>query len=189
MSGSRLARKPVVLLLSVVGALAVLVASRLTWVTGRVVGVAGEIPARVTGSDAAPGLVGLALVGLAAAVAAVTSGRVGRMIAAGALVLVPVVIAGLAIRVGADPGAVLLSSAAEGSAVTGGASPTGWVLAGGLAGSPFALAGLAVLRAGRRWSALGESPDGARSETSATTRTRSDWDRVSEGEDPTTTDG
>ncbi|GAA3615843.1 hypothetical protein GCM10022199_20200 [Marihabitans asiaticum] len=185
---SALARKPVVLLLCVAGAIIALVASRSTWVTGTVTAVTGEVPAAATGAEAAPGLVGLALVGLAAGVAAVTSGRAGRLVSAVALVLLSLALVGLALRAGLAPFAILSASHADGPERVVDASATPWPVLGAAAAAPFVLAAAGVLTGGRRWSALGEDPGGSRAQTAPNRPTgpaRSAWDRVSDGDDPT----
>lgn len=191
---SVLTRKLVVLLLALLGALVALAATRGVWVSGTVTDVAGATPAEATGGEAAPGLAGVALVGAAAAVAALTSGRVGRVVSALALLGVLVVVVVLVVRVLLDPASVLGSVAGGRSGTTAtlpaDASVTAWPWVAAASVVPFALAALGVLLAGGRWSALGADSSGGRSATVAggtgTGAPRSDWDRLSEGEDPTT---
>lgn len=190
---SRLADKRSVLALGVLGALVVLVASRPTWVEGTVVGAAGETAARATGAEAAPGLVGIALVGAAAAVAAVTAGRVGRVVAVVVLGLVALAVAVLAGRVLADPSGVLGSVAGSGAGAVGTSgevdatgAATAWPWVADVAALLFALAALGAAVGGRGWRALGEGGSRRATDRHAT---GSDWDRLTEGDDPTERDG
>lgn len=193
-----LTRKPVVVLLGVLGALVALAASRGVWLEGTVLDVAGPIRAEATGTEAAAGLAGVALVGVAAAVAAATSGRVGRIVAAVALLAVVLVVVVLVGRVVADPDGILGSVAGSRSGTTGtleaGARTTPWPWVAALSGIPFALAAVGTLLARGRWQALGAAADDARGDTRpagrdvAEPRERTDWDRISEGDDPTDQD-
>lgn len=188
---SRLTSKPVVLLLGILGALVALAASRGVWIEGTVDDVAGVTRAQATGTEAAAGLAGLALVGAAAAVAAVTSGRVGRVVASLTLLAVVVVLVVLVGRVLLDPAGILgtAAGARSGTSATleATASTTAWPWVAALGAAPFALAAAGALLAGGRWQALGAA---GRSETDRTeaASTSSDWERLSEGEDPTDED-
>ncbi|MBM6546509.1 Trp biosynthesis-associated membrane protein [Janibacter sp. YIM B02568] len=191
----RLTRKPVVLLLAVLGALVALAASRGVWIEGTVVDIAGTTRAEATGTEAAAGLAGLALVGAAAAVAAVTSGRVGRIVAALALVAVVAAIGVLVGRVVLDPEGILgtVAGSRSGTSATldATATTTPWPWVAALAVIPFALAALGALLAGTRWQALGASAGRSetdRTESAGTTADSSDWERLSEGDDPTDED-
>ena len=73
-----LGRKVVVVLLAIAGGIVLLAAGRAEWITGTVDGVAGPVRDSALGTEAAPGLAGLALVAMAAAIASTTSGRVAR---------------------------------------------------------------------------------------------------------------
>lgn len=185
--------KPAVLVLGVLGAAVVVVAASRTWVTGRVSdAVLGSASLEVTGSEAAPGLVALALVVAAATVAALTTGRVARMLAlaldAGALLAA----AWLTVRVLLVPEAVLGPVAAAAAGRTGSlpttasASAWPWVALAALAGAG---AGVVLAVSGARsWSGLSsryDAPTGGGGVGSRGERVSSDWDRLSAGEDPT----
>lgn len=188
---SRLSSKPVVLLLGVLGSLVALAASRGVWIEGTVDDVAGVARAQATGTEAAAGLAGLALVGAAAVVAAVTSGRIGRIVASVALLAVVVVIAVLVARVLLDPAGVLGSVAGSRSGTSATldatASTTAWPWVAALGAAPFALAAAGALLAGGRWHALGAAGRRGTDRTDVAP-TSSDWERLSEGEDPTDED-
>ena len=188
----RLTSKPVVLLLGVLGALVALAASRGVWIEGTVDDVAGAARAQATGTEAAAGLAGLALVGAAAVVAAVTSGRVGRLVASVALIGVVVVIAVLVARVLLDPADVLGSVAGSRSGTSAlleaSATTTIWPWVAALAAVPFALAAAGALLSGGRWQALGATTARSGTDRTEPTSSTSDWERLSEGEDPTDED-
>lgn len=195
---SALGRKSVVVLLGVLGGILLLASSRTDWVTGHVADVAGPAATTATGSEAVPGLPGIALVAMAAVLAAVTSGRVGRVVAAVALLVGAAALVALPVRVLRDPAGVLGSVAGSRTGGTSSLEATGhatawpWVSVG--AAALLVLACLGVLLGRRTWRALGEDPGGSRSETDrsqgpAADRTSSDWDRLSDGDDPTTWDG
>lgn len=189
-----LTRKPVVVLLAIAAGIIMLAAGRADWITGTVDGVAGPMQASAVGSDAAPGLAGLALVAMAAAVAATTSGRIARWVSILAMVGVAVGVIALSVRAVLSAPEVLGTVAAEGSGATGTFEATGsanawpWVaVAGGVL--LLVAAGGAVV-GGRRWGALGgkyERPtgdDAAQVGGARGERVDSDWDRVTRGDDP-----
>lgn len=193
---SLLGRKVSVVLLSVLALVAVLVATRAVWLTGTVDGVAGPVFAQALGTDASSGLSAVALVGPAAAVAAVTAGRVGRWVALAVMAIGAAAIVGLSLRVVLGADVVLGQVAARASGATGAFEATAdatlmpWLaVAGGL------VQGLAVaggLVGGRRWGALGERYERPGGEDLAAgesgprgERVDSAWDQVSRGEDPT----
>ncbi|WP_338747797.1 Trp biosynthesis-associated membrane protein [Janibacter alittae] len=191
---SRLTRKPAVVLLAIAAGIIMLAAGRADWITGTVDGPAGPVRAIAVGSEAAPGLAGLALVAMAAAVAATTSGRIARWISILAMVGVGVGVSALSVRAVLSAPEVLGAVAAEGSGTTGTLEATGsasawpWVAVAGAVLLLVAAAGAVV--GGRRWGALGgryERPagDGATQVGGARgERVDSDWDRVTRGDDP-----
>lgn len=192
-------RKVVVVLLTVAGLIVVLAATRATWLTGTVEGVAGPVTAIAPGTEASSGLAAVALVGPAAAIAAVTAGRLGRPVALIVMALGALAVAGMSLRVVLQPHLVLGQVAARGSGGTGAfeaaaqVSAWPWVAVAGAALQLLAAVGGAL--GARRWSRLG-----ARYETGGATgaegdvpgsrgeRVESDWDRISRGEEPTGTD-
>ena len=189
-----LTRKPVVVLLAVAAGIVLLAAGRADWVTGTVDGIAGPVRASAVGTDAAPGLAGLALVAMAAAVAATTSGRVARWICIGALFAVGAGVIALSLRVLLDAPTVLGGVAASESGTTGqleaAASATTWPWVAIVASLLLVVSAVGAAAGSRQWASLGkkyerpggdDAPEvgGARGE-----RVDSDWDRVTRGDDP-----
>ena len=191
----RLARKGVVALLALLGALGILVSGFRPWVTGAVDdAVLGATRISATGTEVAPGLSAVALALGAAAIAVVAAGRIARVVA---VVAYAVCLAGavvLTVRVLADPSAVLGPVAASRVGRTGSvptvASATAWPWVA-LAAAAVALLGLVGAVVGLRiWGGpsdryevrLGgpEQVAGPRGE-----RVASDWDELSAGRDPT----
>ena len=181
-----------VVLLSAAALVVVLLATRATWLTGSANGVAGPVAAQAPGTEAVTGLAAIALVGPAAAVAAVTAGRIARWIALAVMAIGAISTIGVSLRVVLEPDLVLGQVAARGSGGTGAfeataeLSPWPWVAVAG--GALQLLAAAAGAVGGRRWQRLGgryeagADPDqvgGARGE-----RVDSDWDRVGRGEEP-----
>ena len=192
---SRLARKGVVALLALLGALGILVSGFRPWVTGSVDdAVLGGTPLSATGAEVAPGLGAGALAIGAAAIAVVAAGRVARVVAVVAYAACLGIAVALTVRVLADPSAVLGPVAASRVGRTGsvdavaGATAWPWVA---LAAAAVALLGLVGAVAGlrtwggpsRRYERPVEGADeaaGPRGE-----RVASDWDELSAGRDPT----
>lgn len=191
---SMLTRKPVVVLLAIAAGIIMLAAGRADWITGTVDGPAGAMQASAVGSEAAPGLAGLALVAMAAAVAATTSGRIARWVSILAMVGVGVGVIALSVRAVLSAPEVLGTVAAEGSGTTGTLEATGsasaWPWVAVVGAVLLLVAAVGAVLGGARWGALGgkyERPTGdeatqvggARGE-----RVDSDWDRVTRGDDP-----
>jgi uncharacterized membrane protein (TIGR02234 family) len=193
-----LTSKRIVLVLVLSAGCVILVAGSREWVSGSVQdGVLGASALHGRGSDIAPGALAAALVGLASAVAAATSGTVVRVVAACAALLAAVLGATVVISVLADPGGALGRLAAAGTgrsgtvAAYGRAGAWAWVaLAAMLA---MGVGGLGALVGGRHWRGLSSRydapvagpasrPDSAREPAP---RQESAWDQLSRGEDPT----
>jgi len=183
---SRLASKRMVLIVVLAAASVVLVSGSRQWVSGTVEDAAlGASALHGSGSDLAPGALAAALVGLASAVAAATSGRVVRVVAAGSALMAAVLGTTVIVLVLADPGAALGDLAAAGTgrsgtfAARGQAGVWAWAALGAML--VMGVAALGALLGGRRWHGLtsryeaGEPAAGPVSE----------WDRISRGEDPT----
>lgn len=181
---SLLRRRGVLVLLVVLGALVVVVTASRTWLTGAVDDVVlGRTSVSATGAEAAGGVVALALVVVAGAVASAAAGpraRVASLALTGLAAL-----AGIAsvVRVVLDPGSVLgpIAAAAAGRTGTIETSPDvgvwPWLAMLGFALAAAALAGLATIRRvdrglSSRYDAPGRPP-------------QSDWDQLTAGEDPT----
>ncbi|MFE5580898.1 TIGR02234 family membrane protein [Kitasatospora sp. NPDC056531] len=175
----------VMLLLTVLSAVLVLTAAGRDWAEGR----AGTLDVSVTGGKISELPGGLALVGLAAAVAVFAVRGVGRL-AVGALTLLAGLGAAAASVAGASDTAAL-DSAASGKLALAGSTATEvshsawpWVaLAGGLL---LALAGLITLRYGRGWPAMGSRYEAPTRKAPVKADTPGDlWKALDRGEDPT----
>lgn len=187
--------KPFVVLVTLVGALVLLAGGGRTWVSGTVDdAVLGASRVTATGTQVAAGVVALALVGAAAAVASTTSGRVLRRVTLVALALVGIAEGYAAVRVLLDPGAALGEVAARAAGRTGSvethAAATAWPWLALVAGLLLVVAAVAGWVGAASWRGLG-----ARYETGSTTagprgqRVGSDWDRLDDGDDPTAPTG
>lgn len=174
----------VLVLLVILGALVVVVTASRVWLTGSVDdAVLGARSVSATGADAAGGVVALALVVVAGAVASATAGPRARIVA---LVLTALaVLAGIlaVARVLLDPEAVLgpIAAAAAGRSgsleVHSTVNAWPWVAMLGFVVGGLALAGLTRVRRvapglPARYDAPGRAPE-------------SDWDQLTAGEDPT----
>lgn len=181
----------VVLAVVVLAGLLVVTASR-TWVEGRAaVEVVGSRDLLATGSQAAPGLVALALLSGAGVLAAATSGRVGRRVALGLLTLAAVSLVVTTILVIPRHEAILGEIGARAAGHTGtievSASLTPWVWVAVVCA--VLLLGASVLGWLGSGSWRGLSDRYARTDDGVAgprgERVASDWDRLSAGEDPT----
>jgi uncharacterized membrane protein (TIGR02234 family) len=166
-------------------ALAVLAASR-TWVTAVVPDLPGA-DVTVSGRQAAPVVVAVALVALAAAVVVATSGRVARVVGAVALVGAGVVVVAASLGVVRDPAGAVRPAVTEATGVTGASAAvdlSAWPWPAVAGGVLMALAGVVAAVAGRAWASPSrrfEVPSSsAPAADDATT-----WDALSRGEDPT----
>lgn len=179
-----------VVLLAILALAIVLLGVTRTWVTGTVRdAVLADSDVSVSGTSAAPAVLATALVGAAAIVAALTTGRIARFVAGVLAVLSGLVAIGATIIVLIDPAAAVRGRAAAITGHTGGVQVSAhlsfwpWVtLAGGVL---LAVTGVLSLVGARRWAGLSahyDAPGVARR------RTVSDWDKLSQGEDPTEDD-
>jgi uncharacterized membrane protein (TIGR02234 family) len=190
----RLTSKPTVLILMLGAAAVILVSGSREWVSGSVEDAAlGASQLHGRGAEVAPGVMALAMVGLAAAVAATTAGRAVRVLAAFSALLSAVLGATLVIVILADPGGALGQLAARGTGrsgtldVQGRAGPWVWVALAALL--VMGLGGLGALAGGRRWHGLSDrydvgEPDRQGAAGPATSGA-AQWDQLSRGEDPT----
>ncbi len=195
MSSSRLTSKLAVVLLALVGAGVLLASGGRVWVSGTVDdAVLGASRISGTGSEVASGVVALALVGAAAALASATSGAVVRRVTLVVLALAGIAEAVVAARVALAPDDSLGSIAARAAGRTGSiethASASAWPWVCVVAALLLVLAAVCGWSGARRWRGLGaryEAPStsaGARGQRVAT-----DWDRLDAGDDPTLRDG
>lgn len=164
-----------------------------TWVTGQVSDpILADTAVSVDGRDAAGGVLASALVAAAAALAAVTGGRVVRWVGAIALTASGVLTAVLTLPVLLDAASVVGEQAATQTGRTGSVEatgePTAWAYLSLLAGAVLVLAGAAAILGVRRWGGLSSRYDAPTEDTRTSRRAtveESDWDRLSRGEDPT----
>ncbi len=206
---SRLTSKAGVVLLALVGAGLLLVSGSQTWVSGTVDdAVLGSSRVTGSGSDVASGVVALALAGAAAAIAATTSGRVVRRVVIVVLALAALGSGVLVARVVADPSGVLGAVAARSTGRTGSiethATVTPWPFIAATGALLLLCTAVAAWLGSRRWRGLsarydapaapaapgrdGPTSRGTDARGSRGERVASDWERLSAGEDPTTTE-
>ena len=195
MNASRLTSKIAVVLLALVGSGILLASGGRVWVNGTVDdAVLGASRISGTGTEVASGVVALALVGAAAALASATGGAVVRRITLGVLTLAGIAEAVIAARVALAPedplGAIAAKAAGRTGSIETHATITAWPWACVVAGVLLVLASVAGWLGAGRWRGLGaryEAPTtsaGARGQRVAT-----DWDRLDAGDDPTLRDG
>lgn len=194
MTSSRLTSKLSVVLLALVGAAVLLVGGGRVWVSGTVNdAVLGASHISGTGSEVASGVVALALVGAAAALASATSGAVVRRVTLVVLALAGAAECVIAARVALSPGSSLGAIAAKAAGRTGSlethATASAWPAVCVVAALMLVLAAVAGWAGAGRWRGLG-----ARYETPSTSagargqRVATDWDRLDAGDDPTLRD-
>ncbi len=175
------------------GAALVLLTAGATWVRVRVAATtadgqeaaAAPLAASLTGSDLAPALAGLGLVGLAGVVAIAATRRLGRVVVGALVVLAGVAIAVVAGRLAADPLPAVRAASQVRDLVPGATADlrdlrrtfAPWLAT--CAGVLLALGGLLVALRGHTWSALS-----ARYRTPAA-RPVDAWEAIDRGDDPT----
>ncbi len=182
----RLTSKRTVLVLVLAAASIILVSGSREWVSGSVDDVvlgAGALHGR--GSDVAPGALAAALVGLASAVVAATSGSVMRVVAACSALLAALLGATVVVSVLVDPRGALGNLAAAGTGRSGTLAAHGqagsWAWAALAAMLVMGIGGLAALVGRRRWCGLSSRYDAGEPAAGH----GSAWDQLSRGEDPT----
>lgn len=195
MSRPRLTSKLTVVLAALVAAGTLLASGGRVWARGTVDdAVLGASRVSGTGSELASGVVALALVAAAAAVASTTSGRLVRRLTLVVLGLAGLGEGWLAARILLDPGHSLGAVAARSAGRTGTlethATTTAWPWVCLVASLLLALAAAAGWAGAGRWRGLGaryEAPSGAAETTAGARgqRVASDWDRLDAGDDPT----
>ncbi|HEU5144457.1 MAG TPA: Trp biosynthesis-associated membrane protein [Dermatophilaceae bacterium] len=164
------------------------------WVTGTASDVLSTGTTEVTGGQAAPGVVGLALVAAAALLGLSTGGRIARAVSATALVLAALGSLALVGLVVADPDRAVAAEVARELARTtapnasGSATVLGWL---SLVAAALLSAGAVVAAlSSRSWAGLsGRYERGDRSEAGPRGEVRTSWDELTEGGDPTLRDG
>jgi uncharacterized membrane protein (TIGR02234 family) len=194
-NASRATSKLAVVLLALAGSGLLLASGGRVWVNGTVDdAVLGASRISGTGSEVASGVVALALVGAAAALASATSGAVVRRLTLVVLALAGAAEAVVAARVVVAPEDSLGSIAAKAAGRTGSiethATATAWPWVCVVAAVLLVLAAVSGWLGASRWRGLG-----ARYEAPATSagargqRVATDWDRLDAGDDPTVRDG
>ena len=194
----RLTGKRTVVVLVLMSASVILVSGSREWVSGSVGDASlGASVLHGRGSDIAPGALAAALVGLASAVAAATSGKVVRVIAACSALLAALLGAGVIILVLADPDAALGGLAAAGTGRSGTVAAHGqagsWAWVALTAMLTMGLGGIGALVGSPRWDGLPSRYDapvaGGEPEPGSAVRLdrrrESEWDQLSRGKDPT----
>lgn len=165
-----------------------------TWATGQANDVLSHGTTSVTGTQAMPAVIGLAIVAVAALVALMTGGRAIRAVSGLLLVLASLAALALVVVVALRPTQVVADAVARELARTTAPEATGsstalvWVA---LLVAAVLLAG-AVLAAtwSRSWGGLSSRYErGARPAAGPRGEVRTAWDELTEGHDPTVGDG
>lgn len=189
---SRLTRRPAAIAIAALSALLTAVTAGRPWVRGTVddAMVGGSLQ-EATGQEAVTGFVALGLVILAGAVAAAATRRLGRRVAAVILLLTSLGMAGLTLRVILAPedvlGAITAASTGRTGTLAATADPTLWAYIALVAALGGLVTAALAWRGAWSWpepSAAYDRP-GAERPGRRGERVSSDWDRLSEGEDPT----
>ncbi|MCG7311240.1 Trp biosynthesis-associated membrane protein [Brachybacterium sp. ACRRE] len=168
--------------------------TRATWTTALAAGFTGAKQSiDVTGQDAAPAVLALALVGGAAAVATTLASRWVRFITGPVLVLAGIGAAVSAITVRADAVSASTSAVAEATGVVGGsidAEASIWPLVALVPAVLLVVIGVLVLAVGGRWPRRRSryqrdaSREVAPAELDPSDDPAAAWDALSRGEDP-----
>lgn len=185
-------RRPGAILIGAVAALLTVIAAGRPWIEGTVddAMIGGSLQ-QVTGDEAVTGIVALGLVLLAGAVAAAASRRIGRRIAAVILLLISLVMATLVLRVVIDPSGILGSIAAASTGRTGSLTALGEATAWAYLGLVPVAGGLLLAALAWRGATAWPQPSSAYDRPGAERpgqrgeRVTTDWELLSEGEDPT----
>ena len=186
-------------LLCVAGAFVVLVGAGREWVLVEVAGSA-LLPDRqvaVDGTDLAPGLRALGLVGFAGVPALAASRGRGRFLVGLVVLLTGLGVLAVTVRLlasGLGELALLTTVVRDAGAADGaGTDPTLWPYVTALGGLLLAAAGLLVMVRGPRWAALGRRYDAPAPapapESAAAVAERDLWEALDRGEDPTAARG
>lgn len=191
-AGPRGPRRRTVVLAGLVVAGAVAASTRTVWATASAPDITGAVQSHaVTGADASPAVLALALVALAAAAATSLSSRWVRWVTGPVQVLAGAGTIVAAAGMLADPTAASAGAVAEATGISGvelHATASAWPWAAIVGGVLMILVGLTVLAVGGRW------PRGSRyTRASIAPRRAVDpgedpaaaWDALTRGEDPT----
>lgn len=177
-----------------VPALALLALTTQPWASGVASDVLSQGTTDVTGGQAAPGIVGLGLVAVAALLGLTTGGRVGRAVSSGALVLSSLGALVLVALVVARPDQAVAGQVARDLARTtapqasGSATALGWLTL--VVALVLAVGAVLTVVSSRSWSGLSDRYERARKpEAGPRGEVRTPWDELTDGGDPTLRDG
>lgn len=179
--------KRTVLLIGALAVILMVAANTRTWVSGSVTdAVLQQAHTTASGGKAAPALLASALVGAAAVIATLTTDRIPRWIASIITLVAGVVGVAVVLAPVRHPAEVLADVATTMTGHTGDrtiqASLTIWPWVGLLGSVLLVLTGVLAILGARTWSGLSTAYDAP---GRTTVRARSDWDMLSDGEDPT----
>jgi uncharacterized membrane protein (TIGR02234 family) len=157
---ARLRSRPGVIVTVLLGGGLVLLAGGRGWVSRAVTGVPGVTRVSADGTQVAPAATALALVALAGAVALALTGRLGRRLVAGLLVLAGLGVVAFVAAVVTDPvGAlapsVMTATGQSGPVPGGGAGMSGWPWVAVAGAVLIGLGGLAALVSAASWGSGG----------------------------------
>lgn len=191
MTGTVPLTRPVVVIAGLAGALALAGITALDWIRATAPDLTGTVlEVAVSGQEAAPAVLALALVAAAASLASALSSRWLRWVTGPVLVLAGALAGVLSALVALDPEAAARSGVGRATGVIGGelnAGATAWPLLALVPALLVVLAGLAVLVVGGRWRS-GSRYRSAAAPAEGTIAPEDDpaaaWDALTRGEDP-----
>jgi hypothetical protein len=177
-----------------VPAAALLALTTQAWASGTASDVLSQGATEVTGGQAAPGVVGLGLVAVAALLGLMTGGRVGRAVASGALVLSSLGALVLVALVVTRPAVTVAGQVARDLARTtapeasGSTTVLGWLAL--VAALLLAVGAVLTVVASRTWHGLSDRYErAAKPAAGPRGEVRTPWDELTDGGDPTLRDG
>lgn len=164
------------------------------WATGETRDALSREVVAVTGGSAAPGVVGLAIVCVLALLGAASGGRIIRAVSAGVLVLASlgalVLVGGVALRPADTVAAAVARDLARTTSpeTTGASTPWAWATL--VVATVFVVGAASAAISSRGWGGLSSRYERApRPEAGPRGQLRSTWDELTEGGDPTASDG
>jgi hypothetical protein len=177
-----------------VPAAALLALTTQAWASGTASDVLSQGTTSVTGGQAAPGVVGLGLVAVAALLGLMTGGRVGRAVSSGALGLSSLGALVLVALVVTRPGETVAGQVASDLARTtapeasGSTTVLGWLAL--VAALLLAVGAALTVAASRSWHGLSDRYErAAKPAAGPRGEVRTPWDELTDGGDPTLRDG
>jgi hypothetical protein len=177
-----------------VPAAALLALTTQSWASGTASDVLSHGTTAVTGGQAAPGVVGLGLVAVAALLGLTTGGRVGRAVSSGALVLSSlgalVLVALVVVRPAEAVAAQVARELARTTAPQASGSTTGLGWLALVVALLLAVGAALTVLSSRSWAGLSDRYERARKpEAGPRGEVRTPWDELTDGGDPTLRDG